>query len=472
MMDTLYAWLQAFAGLWTAPFYYAALLFVLLRVRRQTSIERKLFAVKLHSWWSEWWRIALWGAVAGVGASIVFLFLGAAVTLPALSMLWIIALLLAAARVRFLCFAYAAGVLGLAQAALSGMDAAALPSFAGYVVGEVQAIHLPSLFALVGVLHLAEAALVRAQAARLATPLFFEGKRGKPVGGYQLQGYWPVPLLLLVPFGFAAGGVEAALPWPTLFDGAGAGAGLSAGWAALAFPVLIGFHSVSLAQGAREKARGSALRLAGYGLAVTAAAIVLHFVPVWWMAATVSLLCFGLHELLVALDRREEAVRAPYFVHDGRGLKVLAVVPGSPAAELGIEPGHVLRKVNGAAVRDRAQLHAAMRQNAAFMKLEVLNLDGESRFLQRAMYANEHHQLGIVLCPDERTMYVASFREGGLFSMLRSKRSAGVGWSAAEAAAGREPLALPAPSTASAPEKNDEAASAEAVHRIDGMESR
>jgi len=437
-MDILYEWLRSFGTLWTSPFYYLALLYIALHVRKQTAIERKLFSVKLHSWWSEWWRTLFWGALVGAGVSVVFLFLGATLTVPTLVMLWVLAVLLSLFRVRYFCFAYAAGVLGLLQVAAGGLDGASLPEGVAMFARELDAVHMPSVLALVGVLHLAEAALVYKMAGRLATPLFFEGKRGKTVGGYQLQGFWPVPMLLLTPLA-AGAGIDGALPWPTLFGGDA----FASGWGALAFPVLVGFHSLSTTRLPQEKARVSAWRLAVYGTAVTGLGVCVYFVPTWWAAALSALLCFGLHELIVALDRRSEALAAPYFVHDGRGLKVLAVVPGSPAAELGIEPGHVLRKVNGIPVRDRAELHAAMRMNAAFTKLEVANRDGESRFLQRALYANEHHQLGIVLCPDEHALYVVEFEEGGLFSFLRSRRSRNGGLDAGTAALDR--LALPAP---------------------------
>jgi len=417
-MDMFYDGLRAFGGLWTSPFYYLAALWVAWHARKQTAIERKLFSVKLHTWWHEWWRTVLWGAIVGVGISTVFLFIGASVNGSALILLWIAALLLSAFRVRYLCFAYAAGVVGLLQAAVGFVDADSLAGGAAMLVREIESVHMPSVFALVGLLHVAEAALVYATAERLATPLFFEGKRGKPVGGYQMQGFWPVPLLLLTPM---AGGAASSLPWPTLFGGA------APGWGAIAFPVLVGFHSLALSRLPRDKARSSAFRLGGFGVAALLCGAVVYYVPSWWTAALAALLCFGLHEWLAVRDRREEAQGSPYFVHDTRGLKVLAVVPGSPAAELGIEPGHVLRRVNGQHVQDRAELHAAMRLNAAFTKLEVLNHAGESRFLQRALFANEHHQLGIVLCPDEHVLHVAEFQEGGLFSFLRSRRSSSRG---------------------------------------------
>jgi hypothetical protein len=421
-MDILTEWLRAFAGLWTSPFYYVAVLFIALHLRKQTAMERKLFSVKLHTWWDEWWRILGWGAAVGAVVSIAFLFIGASLSPASLIWLWAIALLLSLFRVRYFCFAYSAGVLGLLQAVVgyAGIDPSAAAGGMAMLLDTLQEAHMPSVFALVGVLHLAEAALVWKTAGRLAVPLFLEGKRGKPVGGYQLQGFWPVPLLMLVPFGAAAGGVAGALPWPTLFGGSA----WSSGWAAVAFPVLIGYQSVSITRLPQAKARQSAVRIAAFGLLVLAAGIVVYFAPYGWATAVAALLCFGLHEGITMLERRSEEIERPYFIHDDRGLKVLAVLPGSSAAELGIEPGHTIRKVNGQRVSNRAELHAAMRIHAAFTKLEVLNHDGESRLMQRALYANEHHQLGIVLCPDERALYVAAAMEdSGLFTFLRSRRS-------------------------------------------------
>ena len=427
-MNIVYEWLRGFAGIWMSPFYYVALVFIAIYVRKQITIERRLFSAKLHRGWSEWWRIVVWGGAVGAAVSAVFLLLGATLTIPTLIWLWVLALLLSTVRVRYFCFAYAAGVLGVLQAGLNALalDVSALPSALAVAVDAVVDAHMPSVFALVGVLHIAEAVLVYKMAGRLATPLFFEGKRGKPIGGYLLQAFWPVPMLMLVPFG-ATGGT---LPWPTLFGGAM----WENGWSVVAFPVLVGFNSLALAQLPQAKARRSGLQLGVFGLVVLGAGILLFYFPYLWVAVLAAVLCFGLHELITVTDRRAEEIHSPYFVHDERGLKVLAVLPGSPAAALGIEAGNVLRKVNGQFVRDRSTLHAAMRINPAFVKLEVLNHAGESRFLQRAMFANEHHQLGLVLCPDDNVLHVAEMADRGLFGFLRSRR------------ASSEQLALPAPS--------------------------
>lgn len=62
-----------------------------------------------------------------------------------------------------------------------------------------------------------------------------------------------------------------------------------------------------------------------------------------------------------------------------------------------------------------------MRQNSAFCRLEVLNLDQQSKFVQRPMFSGEHHQLGIVLAPDRDTPFYLENKEPSLLLFFRAK---------------------------------------------------
>ncbi|MDG0811929.1 hypothetical protein [Cohnella rhizosphaerae] len=78
-----------------------------------------------------------------------------------------------------------------------------------------------------------------------------------------------------------------------------------------------------------------------------------------------------------------------------------------------------MSKANGVRVRSKEELHAALQLQPAFTKLEVLNRDGNVKFAQRARYAGEHHQLGLILAPDEDAEYVAAPRSSSLRQGLR-----------------------------------------------------
>jgi len=55
------------------------------------------------------------------------------------------------------------------------------------------------------------------------------------------------------------------------------------------------------------------------------------------------------------------------------GLKVIRVLPGSPAAMVGFEAGDIIVTVNGQSVRSLADLHLALSRGGRMAELEVLD---------------------------------------------------------------------------------------------------
>ncbi|HTG70445.1 MAG TPA: hypothetical protein VL921_14400 [Candidatus Udaeobacter sp.] len=407
---------QAAVQLVAQPFYYIAVLFIILQYTRQIRMERQMFAVKLHNWPSLVLKALLAGLLIGLAVSVAGAFVGVTLTGESVIWLWAVAAVLMLVRIRYLCFAYSAGVIVLLQWLLGWTPLSERTDWIGSAAVSLAGIDAAGLLVLVALLHLAEAVLVRWQGDRLATPLFLEGKRGKLVGGYILQGFWPVPLLMLVPAA-GSGASSSALPWTPLF-----GADWSQGWSFVALPMIIGFTEMTRSLLPREKAKHAAKGLLLYSICLAGAAIL-----AWWqpmllpLAAIASLL---LHEAIIWRSRSVEAAQSPLYVHDSRGLRILGIVPGTPAAAMGLITGEVLHKVNGMHVRTKEDLYEALVHNSAFCKLEVLNLDGELKFVQRARFAGEHHQLGVILAPDEQANYYAASGPASLLELLRSSRTA------------------------------------------------
>ncbi|OXM15068.1 serine protease [Paenibacillus herberti] len=416
-MELLREYGSAALQMLSQPFYYVALIVMILAYIRRTTLERRMFHVRLHAWPLLLFRAMSWGLLAGVILSLAAASIGILLTPDAVLWLWGTAAVLALLRVRYLCFAYSAGLLGLLQGLSSLLALEDSGGWIGSLAQSLAALDMPGLLLLVAGLHLVEALLVRRDAGRLASPLYLEGKRGKLIGGYSLQGFWPVPLLLLVPAADGAVGT-AALPWTPLLGG-DAWAG---GWTVLALPVVIGFVDLALSALPKQQARLASRRLLLYSavLAVLAlgAAFAAPLVPL------ASLAALGLHEALVLLGERRERQQPPRFVHDSRGLCILGVVPGTPAEEMGLEAGEVLHKVNGQRVRTKEELYTALHENSAFCRLEVLNLEGQVKFVQRARFDGEHHQLGVLLAPDEGAGYYAAPAHLSLLGLLRGDKAA------------------------------------------------
>nr|WP_167549608.1 PDZ domain-containing protein [Paenibacillus borealis] len=403
MPELLASWGTAVIHLLIQPYYYIALVFIALYYRRQVALERKLIHVKLHSWGRETWRTVWTGGVAGLVVSLAAVALGISLSYTAVACIWVVSLVLMLFRVRYLCFAYSIGILGVAQFVLSFFPDTLQSGAAGTIAGGLREMDIPALLVLAALLHLAEALLARWQGTRLATPLFLAGKRGKVVGGYQLQAFWPLPLFLLIPPGAGIG----ELPWHPLLGG---GLGL------VSLPVIIGFSEMTQGMLPGRKAARTSGRLLVYSIVLLG----LSLLADWWSPLTVvaALSAVLLHEGLSWYSALEERSISPIFVHPPAGRKVLAVLQGSPAQELGILPGEILLKVNGVLLTGAAQLHEALRMNPAFCKLEVLNREGESKYLQRAIYDGDHHQLGIILVPEPDGSVTAEAKPSSIFSII------------------------------------------------------
>ncbi|RED57556.1 PDZ domain-containing protein [Cohnella lupini] len=409
LLDVLREAGRAVIGLFALPYFYIAIGLVWWHARLGSTLQRKLFHVRLYGTLHLTLTRVFAGIAVGLVLSLTSLGAGAGLSSETLMFLWIVMGILAVFRLRYVCLAYAAGALGIIQV-LS--DWSGLNGTEGTYAEAVQilfAIDVPGLLFMAGLLHVAEGFLVRLQGPKLAIPLFLQGKRGKTMGAYALSGVWPIPLLWLTP----AIGDGFTLPWAPIFGGGAEGAA----WSLLAFPVLIGFSDRTTAHWPEEKARSSGNRLMIYGVVVAILAVGAEY----WSPLTIvaAVAAFALHEGLLLMSRMKEMGRNPRFSQDGTGVKVLAVLPNTPADELGFQSGEVIKKVNGVNVRNKEELHAALQRQSAFCKLEVANRDGHVKFLQRARYEGEHYQLGLILAPDEDVEFVAAPRSASIWQGLR-----------------------------------------------------
>lgn len=421
-MALIYPWLtmmwNAILALLIHPFLYLSIVIVLLQYRKQIVFERKCFNLRIHSLIGSTLSSVGWGSLIGLLASI--LLVGSGVVLRPTDLLWVwgLSAILALWKVRYLCIAYAAGVIGLLQAIVSLFPTSWIDSVP--VFQSLQNVHLASLFALVALLHVMEAILVRLQAARSASPTFIQGKRGKVVGGYRLQRFWPVPMLLWMqlPDGsISFNPLVDNMPdwWP--FFGSGAVLALLS---LLPFPIMMGFSTVTVTQYPEQQAKQASRHLFLYGLVIAFVAVVVQFMPV--LAIGGSIVSFGLHEALIWYQRYLEQEKTPIYVHTPKGLMVLAVLPDGPADAMGVMPGEMLHRVNGFLVTTKEQLHQALQANSAYCKLEIINREGQLKFAKRSLYDGEHHQLGIILAPDDQARYALAHTSESLLHWLKIRQ--------------------------------------------------
>ncbi len=111
-------------------------------------------------------------------------------------------------------------------------------------------------------------------------------------------------------------------------------------------------------------------------------------------------------------------------VVEGQGIRVAAIVPGSPAALVGLDPGDVIIDINGARVRTMAQYYEAVRQSPDEMWFTVLNVRtgkplGTVVQLDRMEPGRGNFTFGIHACEAQGGLYIWATHPDGPAARLR-----------------------------------------------------
>ncbi|RKD21821.1 hypothetical protein BEP19_14500 [Ammoniphilus oxalaticus] len=396
------------------PFLYFFLALAWMLYQRQTLFERKLFHRRLNRPWEQWTLTLIYGLLGAIFGSMLLLALG--VILQPFDLWTIVALsfIFSFFHVQLLSFTYAVGCYALIAAVVQlWPQGQSIAAFA-WLWERLALTDVASIIGLAAILYFVEAFLVRRNRGRGATPIFLNGKRGRLVGAYQLQKFWMLPMVMVVsiPDG-AQGGLGLPSWWPLLL------AGDQSNVAIIGFPIMLGFSDLMLSRLPSRKAGQSALALVRVGLVL----LLLALFSMWslWAGAVAGLFALFGHPLLSRWNHWKEWQRPPMFVQLGEGAVVLAVFPDTPAAKMGITSGDVLMKVNDQPITSSKDLYPALQLNSAFCKMEVRNIEGHMKYAQRAVYEGEHHQLGLILAPDERTPYYVDLKPVSIAQLFRQQ---------------------------------------------------
>jgi hypothetical protein len=394
-----------------SPVFYLFLFFIFLQYRRLVITERRLFHVRITSPGRETLLALGYGAAGGVAASILLLVLGVALSSVDVAALWIVSAVLALFQSRFLSASYAAGLLGILSFIARFIPAGESSGFLFQVAEWLRSIHAPSLLALVAVLHLVEGVLLRRSAEQGFSPAFVAGKRGQIIGAYQIRKFWFFPLVLLFS-GEPAGRYEltALSSWWPWFYGGTAALGL------LPFPAAISYTDLAVSSVPQERVRRAAKPVFLYGIGL----LLLAYAAKYWMPAGLlaSIVALTAPEWMRLYSKLKQRTAVPFYVKLNKGVRVLAVIPGSPADEMEIVTGDIITRVNGNDVNAIEDIYPALQQQSAFCKMEVINREGHVKYVQRSLYQGDHHQLGIVAASDART---TGYVKGQWFDLFHSR---------------------------------------------------
>ncbi|MEC1544857.1 S1C family serine protease [Bacillus halotolerans] len=364
-------------------FVIVSLAFGYVRIKR----ERKTFHTRIADIYDELKFTYTKGLIPGILLSIVLGVLG--ISIP-LGMLAIIAVMTAAAaftlRANWMSAAYIVSVSMLIGFGLQVNQAE--PFLDRFPQGY--AVVWPALAVFLGLLVIAEGAVAYRSAHVKTSPGLVVSSRGLPIGQQLANRIWLLPLFILVP----GNGLDSHLSWWPVFSVPGGS------FHFLWIPYFVGFGQRVQGSLPETSIRITAKRVCILGLIVSAlGAASLLWTPLAGAAACAAVL----GRIFLSVKQRVNDNAAPfYFSKRDQGLMVLGIIPNTPAEDLELKIGEIITKVNGVPVKHVSDFYEALQRNRAYVKLEIIGLNGEIRFDQRASYEGEHHELGILFVKDDR----------------------------------------------------------------------
>ncbi|MBC9784439.1 PDZ domain-containing protein [Heliobacterium chlorum] len=389
------------------PTFWVFLLIIALLYRRQLRMKSELFQVKTENVWHSVFSSAMYGLVGGFIGSFLMILFGVTIVESGFLYLLPVAIALALINTRYMCYAYAGGVISLAAI------------FLGWT--EVSVVQIMGL---VAILHLVEAVLMFLSGHRDSLPVYVAHRRGMTVGGYHLQSFWPIPLVVLtmvaIPHNSGIPFQEISTPgwWPLIsppdipYNPAVESVVLSP----LPLVALLGYGDLALVRQPRVHCRRSSLMLAGYSLILLSLVVLASHIP---MLSLLPALFGPLgHEALILWTKRREMQGTPLYVTSPRGLKILDVGDGSPAEKAGLRAGDLLGSVNGLPVRSRRDLAVSLSWSPAQVEMEFLPGGTGGVWKRATAIKGWNESLGLIPVPDPEDPPLIRFEGVGLFGNL------------------------------------------------------
>ena len=381
----------AFAQSITSFLYLLILLMGYAGIKRNVQLEESWLGSLRNTSGNRMMDSMLFGMIAGLISSTLIILTGIPIHLNTLVILLPFSLFLTLLNKRYLCLSYAGGILSLVSLIFGWPD-----------------MDVPSLLALIGILHLTESLLIMLDGQKEAVPVVMEHKRFKPIGAFAISKFWPVPLVILtIPSGIlqATGGGMQMPDWWPLFGGQGGG-GL------MLFPiaVLLEYNDLAVTARPEHRARKTGLWMGMYSLLIlTIAVLSVHY---GWLMFAGAVLMPLLHEFLLYWSRKGQLDGDPIFGAPWRGLRILEVMPDTVGSQMGLRPGDILLNLNGRGINSEEMLQEVLRTAPMYLWIDYKR-DGKPETAEYHSYHRDEDSMGILYVPRKTSRFFRTEEQKG-----------------------------------------------------------
>lgn len=368
--------------------------------------QRQMFGVCNYTLTQQMLLAGFYGLIGGIVGSFLLTLVGVKLNQLGLSYIWPVALALMLINMRFLCFAYAGGLVALSNVLFGWPE-----------------VNVPQVLSLVAVLHITESLLIAISGGYSAMPMIVKKGDGRLVGAFSLQNFWPLPLMILaavaVPSETVPGGIIKMPEWWPLLPLALEPQADST-WIYVMAPVVaaLGYTDMAIASLPQQRRWLSALNLAVYSTVLLVLALL--SAKYSWLQVFAAILSPVGHELLIQLDNRREMEAPPRFVPPPYGVMVLDTVIDTPAAKV-LKPGDIITNLAGLPLSSRNDLAAAI--SYAPEQFSVAFERNGKTLHKNIKFSQGERRLGVILVPDGDEPFYAEMTEEryGLIDWITDK---------------------------------------------------
>lgn len=333
------------------------------------------------------WLI-LYGMIAGLMASMLLIFSGVTLNYKLVYFIWLPVVLITLVSQRYSIIVYGAAIIGLIE-----------------IISGWPGINPAALLVMTGVFHMMQGFLVSIDGARDRVPVVVKefdinGKKAKrsvdqlkAAGAYFVSRLWPIPMVVwMLPNAYTLQSIPMEMPaWMQLFGGGIEGV-------PVLFPIVaaLGYKDLSLTGTPKKRAKSWGIKMLIYGASVYIMGFVSSLIP-GLMLPSIILTAAAYTAILYYMNIDKNS-KQPVYLPPWRGLKVLEVVPESPADKMGIEIGDILYRMNS---RDVNSIEAVTNRLDDFPPHVWLDIEREEEKIEVEYkdYVNGIAELGLIFVP-------------------------------------------------------------------------
>lgn len=374
--------LKGFGMMFIQPLFYWVIFLLFIMGWRRVKQERRQFGRKIYTLFSEARGTLVLSIVFSIILSLLTIFVGIVVSLEIIVVLTIVMIVVSlTGRTHYLSASYTLGITFLMVTLLPYVNLGTIGNYLNFE--RVTIVQLLSLGFIMVVMLFLEA-LLMSNKKGLSFPEMKLGARGKWIGQHRIKRVALIPFFILLPVGHA----DLTLPLFPYFEVSGNGYQL------VFLPFIIGVDYIvrSLLPVVAAKRIGRRTWI----LAVISLFLMMTSLYYPFFSIIAFFIAIIGKEWITYQHKKKDKETAAIFTPIDEGLKVLAILPNTPGDRLDIQIGETIVKVNGHAVNNSSDYYDALQNSGAYFKLDVLNNQGEIRFVSGAFYEEDHYELGLV----------------------------------------------------------------------------